>query len=85
MQVDHFSYTNQETFKMRYMVADQYWDADTGPIFFYMGNENKIEVFINLTVRASAVSFYPCFIVCCSSVLPPSEAIFLYPKVRDRI
>ncbi|EEC04082.1 prolylcarboxypeptidase, putative [Ixodes scapularis] len=46
-QVDHFGYANNDTFKMRYLVADQYWDHDGGPIFFYTGNEADIEVFAN--------------------------------------
>ncbi|CAN8010443.1 unnamed protein product [Ixodes pacificus] len=48
-KVDHFGYANNDTFKMRYLVADQYWDHDGGPIFLYTGNEGDIEVFANNT------------------------------------
>jgi hypothetical protein len=27
---------------MRYLVNDQYWDPETGPILFYSGNEGDI-------------------------------------------
>ncbi|XP_040069945.1 lysosomal Pro-X carboxypeptidase isoform X2 [Ixodes scapularis] len=48
-KVDHFAYHNDETFEMRYMVADQYWDRNGGPIFLYTGNEDDIESFITNT------------------------------------
>lgn len=57
-QVDHFTYTNQDTYEMRYMVADQYWDHDGGPILFYTGNENTIELFINITVCIRIIAFF---------------------------
>jgi len=47
-KIDHFSYENQNTFKLRYLVKDKYVSklksADT-PIFFYCGNEGPIEDF----------------------------------------
>jgi len=52
-QVDHFSYTNSDTFKMKYLMNDTHWDVDKGPIFFYAGNEGPIEDFSDNTV-----SFY---------------------------
>ncbi|XP_044765959.1 lysosomal Pro-X carboxypeptidase [Coccinella septempunctata] len=42
--VDHFSYTNNHTFKVKYLINDSYW-SDDGPIFFYTGNEGSIELF----------------------------------------
>ncbi|XP_002401170.4 lysosomal Pro-X carboxypeptidase-like [Ixodes scapularis] len=48
-KIDHFTFHSSDTFVMRYAVADQYWDFDGGPIFFYTGNENAIENFINHT------------------------------------
>lgn len=48
-KVDHFGYANNDTYKMRYLVADQYWDHNGGPIFFYTGNEGSIDVFANNT------------------------------------
>lgn len=39
-----FSFANNETFKLKYLINDTYW-KDSGPIFFYTGNEGPIEVF----------------------------------------
>lgn len=50
LQVDHFSYTNDDTFDLKYLVNDKYWDVNKGPIFFYTGNEGRIEDFSNNTV-----------------------------------
>lgn len=52
-QVDHFSYTNNDTFKMKYLMNNTYWDVNKGPVFFYAGNEGPIEDFSDNTV-----SFY---------------------------
>jgi len=46
--IDHFSFTNNATFKLRYLVNDTHWNSD-GPIFFYTGNEGDIEVFAQNT------------------------------------
>ncbi|KAF5281128.1 hypothetical protein FQR65_LT02994 [Abscondita terminalis] len=46
--VDHFSFTNNKTFKLRYLVNDSYWNND-GPIFFYTGNEGDINNFAQNT------------------------------------
>ncbi|XP_013394465.1 lysosomal Pro-X carboxypeptidase-like [Lingula anatina] len=48
-KVDHFSFTNDDTYMMRYLVADQFWDQKGGPIFFYTGNEGDITWFCNNT------------------------------------
>nr|XP_037289024.1 lysosomal Pro-X carboxypeptidase-like [Rhipicephalus microplus] len=48
-KVDHFSYRNNDTFQMRYIVADQYWDRKRGLILFYPGNEMRIEPFVYST------------------------------------
>ncbi|KAK5639296.1 hypothetical protein RI129_011788 [Pyrocoelia pectoralis] len=42
--VDHFSFTNNATFKLRYLWNDSFWNND-GPIFFYTGNEGDINTF----------------------------------------
>ncbi|KAK9889368.1 hypothetical protein WA026_004644 [Henosepilachna vigintioctopunctata] len=42
--IDHFSYTSNKTFKLRYLVNETFWTAN-GPIFFYTGNEGDIELF----------------------------------------
>ncbi|XP_050441627.1 lysosomal Pro-X carboxypeptidase-like isoform X2 [Adelges cooleyi] len=47
--VDHFSFTKNDTFKMKYLINDSYWDSSNGPIFFYTGNEGVIEMFCNST------------------------------------
>jgi len=47
--VDHFSFTNNDTFRMRYLINDTYWKSKNGPIFFYTGNEGDIEMFCNNT------------------------------------
>lgn len=52
-QVDHFSFAGNETFRLRYLVNDTWWDKDRrkpGPIFFYTGNEGDINVFAQNTV-----------------------------------
>ena len=54
-QVDQFSWANSDTFKLRYLVADQWWDPDGGPIFFYTGNEGDIAWFCNNTVSAQGL------------------------------
>ncbi|XP_050520084.1 lysosomal Pro-X carboxypeptidase [Daktulosphaira vitifoliae] len=43
--VDHFSFTQNDTFQMKYLINDSYWDSNNGPIFFYTGNEGSIEMF----------------------------------------
>lgn len=50
LQVDHFGFHNSETYKQRYLVADQHWNSNGGPIFFYTGNEGDIAWFCNNTV-----------------------------------
>ncbi|XP_025204425.1 lysosomal Pro-X carboxypeptidase-like [Melanaphis sacchari] len=47
--VDHFSYTNNDTFRMKYLINDTYWERENGPIFFYAGNEGAIEMFCENT------------------------------------
>lgn len=37
--LDHFSYHRNETFHIKYLENEEYWDASGGPIFFYTGNE----------------------------------------------
>ncbi|KAL5012801.1 hypothetical protein ScPMuIL_011352 [Solemya velum] len=47
--VDHFGYSNQDKFQERYLLADQYWNKNGGPIFFYTGNEGDITMFVDNT------------------------------------
>lgn len=43
-QVDHFKYDPNQTFQLRYAVADHYWNArNNGPIFIHTANEGSIE------------------------------------------
>jgi len=44
--VDHFSFSSNATFKLRYFINDTYWSQKpNSPIFFYTGNEGPIETF----------------------------------------
>lgn len=47
VKIDHFSYENQQYFKLRYLIKDQYFDYSNpnSPILFYCGNEGPIEDF----------------------------------------
>ncbi|XP_047985262.1 lysosomal Pro-X carboxypeptidase [Leguminivora glycinivorella] len=47
--LDHFGYQRTEVFKIKYLVNEEHWDRDGGPIFFYTGNEGQIEVFAKHT------------------------------------
>ncbi|KAM3960893.1 lysosomal Pro-X carboxypeptidase [Aphomia sociella] len=47
--LDHFGYQRNETFKIKYLENEDYWDKASGPIFFYTGNEGQIEVFAQHT------------------------------------
>ncbi|KAJ8941434.1 hypothetical protein NQ318_016066 [Aromia moschata] len=46
--LDHFSFANNLTFKLRYLVNDTY-HVERGPIFFYTGNEGDINLFAQNT------------------------------------
>jgi lysosomal Pro-X carboxypeptidase len=49
-KVDHFSYDNPYTFKLRYLVKDKYFNynkTNVAPILFYCGNEGPIGDFWN--------------------------------------
>ncbi|BFZ14618.1 hypothetical protein BsWGS_17657 [Bradybaena similaris] len=48
-KIDHFGFANGGTFQQRYLVADQFWNGNGGPIFFYTGNEGDIDWFTNNT------------------------------------
>jgi len=46
--IDHFDNGgNLETFSMRYLVDETYWDPETGPILFYAGNEGNVYSFLD--------------------------------------
>ncbi|KAL6436196.1 hypothetical protein ACFW04_005733 [Cataglyphis niger] len=49
VRVDHFSFAVQDTFKLRYLINDTWWKTKNAPIFFYTGNEGRIEVFAQNT------------------------------------
>jgi lysosomal Pro-X carboxypeptidase len=44
MPIDHFSYADVRTFKLRYLISTEHYRPN-GPIFFYTGNEGGIEGF----------------------------------------
>ncbi|RUS78013.1 hypothetical protein EGW08_014230 [Elysia chlorotica] len=48
-KIDHFGFAQDKTFKNRYLLADQFWNRNGGPIFFYTGNEGDIEWFCKNT------------------------------------
>ncbi|KAG0721999.1 Lysosomal Pro-X carboxypeptidase [Chionoecetes opilio] len=48
-RVDHFSFANQDTFLQRFLINDDHWDSNGGPIFFYAGNEGDITLFAENT------------------------------------
>lgn len=54
-QLDHFDFTNDETFKLRYFISNKYSSVSNPPIFFYTGNEGDIVLFCNNSVS----SVYP--------------------------
>ena len=47
--IDHFTNhgAGSETYKMRYLVDDTYFDKDNGPIIFYAGNEGDVWTFFD--------------------------------------
>lgn len=49
MPVDHFGFQNKDTFRMKYLQSEDFWDSGKGPIFFYTGNEGQIELFAQHT------------------------------------
>jgi hypothetical protein len=54
--VDHFNWApplgnaSAMTYQQRYFVNQQWWDpGSNGPIFFYFGNEDNVELYVNHT------------------------------------
>jgi len=43
--LDHFGFTTDLKFPQKYLTNDTWWDVNGGPIFFYTGNEGRIEAF----------------------------------------
>jgi lysosomal Pro-X carboxypeptidase len=55
-KIDHFNWApplgdeKHTTFKQRFFVNDQWWDRkNDGPVFFYFGNEDNVELYVNHT------------------------------------
>ena len=46
-RIDHYNGSNWDTWQMRYLINDQYYNASQGPILFYTGNEGGIWGFYN--------------------------------------
>lgn len=61
LQIDHFGFLEDGTFKQRYLVNDKHWQQPGGPVFFYTGNEGDITWFCNNTVTIP-----PCFQTICA-------------------
>ena len=64
--IDHFNWAaplnnaSKTTFQQRFFVNDHYWDKkNNGPVFFYFGNEDNVELYVNHTglMWESAASF----------------------------
>ena len=47
--IDHFDPSNNSTYKMRYFSYDKYFKPGEGPIFFYLGNEADVTLYVNAT------------------------------------
>ncbi|XP_075527716.1 lysosomal Pro-X carboxypeptidase-like [Dermacentor variabilis] len=47
VEVDHFSFGNRDSFRQRYLVYEDHWNRNGGPIFFYTGSEMNVEVLAN--------------------------------------
>lgn len=58
--IDHFNWApplgnaSATTFKQRYFIHDSFWKKDKdgngiGPVFFYFGNEDNVELYVNHT------------------------------------
>lgn len=58
LQIDHFGFLEDGTFKQRYLVNDKHWQQPGGPILFYTGNEGDITWFCNNTVNIPSVTLY---------------------------
>ncbi|ETN73131.1 hypothetical protein NECAME_13623 [Necator americanus] len=54
--VDHFSFANKDSFKLRYFINTDSYEKG-GPIFFYTGNEGKLEGFAENTCTSCALIF----------------------------
>lgn len=51
LQIDHFGFLEDGTFKQRYLLSDKHWQQPGGPVLFYTGNEGDITWFCNNTVN----------------------------------
>eukprot|EP01079_Euglenida_sp_SAG-EU17-18_P001174 gene1174-2677_t len=57
--VDHFNWApplgnaSHMTYMQRYFVNDKWFDKDSGPVFFYFGNEDNVELYVNHTVHSA--------------------------------
>lgn len=47
--LDHYSFFDNRTFRLRYLINDTFWKPNYGPIFFYTGNEGDVNVFAQNT------------------------------------
>ncbi|KAI3414089.1 Prolyl oligopeptidase [Globodera pallida] len=49
MPIDHFSFSDKRTFRLRYLLNTDHFREKNAPIFFYTGNEGAIEGFAENT------------------------------------
>ena len=50
-RIDHFSFVNTQTYKQRYLINDQHWNVNGGPIFYFVGCEGPIDTSAGHSVR----------------------------------
>jgi lysosomal Pro-X carboxypeptidase len=48
-RIDHFNNSDTRTYKMRYLLQNETYNVDSGPILFYAGNEGGVYAFYNNT------------------------------------
>lgn len=73
LQIDHFGFLEDGTFKQRYLVNDKHWQQPGGPVFFYTGNEGDITWFCNNTVNIP-----PCFQTICADMYKLKSVIISF-------
>jgi lysosomal Pro-X carboxypeptidase len=47
--IDHFNFKDDRTIALRYLINDTFKSSERSPILFYTGNEESIEMFVEIT------------------------------------
>lgn len=87
--LDHFNFVSfgEETFQQRYLVEETWWNQGIGPIFFYTGNEDDINVLWNNTgfIHEIAPKFHALVVYAehrfYGKSLPAGNASFTHPII----